>query len=105
MRHVIEHNEAWGRILDNAVASFTERMVLILFTPERATTEAIAFHPDLGVPDIAFRLADLTDRFPHRRDVYGATTAVGHPVWRRDDPPSRAVPDAGVSHRRERARA
>jgi hypothetical protein len=64
MRHVLEHNEAWARILDNAVASFTERMVLILFTPERATTETIAFHPDIGVPDIAFRLADITDRFP-----------------------------------------
>jgi hypothetical protein len=64
MRHVLEHNEAWAQILDNAVASFTERMVLILFTPERATTEAIAFHPDIGVPDIAFRLADITSRFP-----------------------------------------
>jgi hypothetical protein len=64
IRHVLEHNEAWAQILDNALASFTERMVLILFTPERAVTEAVARHPDLGVPDIAFRLADLTDRFP-----------------------------------------
>jgi hypothetical protein len=64
MRHVLEHNEAWARILDNAIASFTERMALILFTPERPTTEAIAVHPELGVPDIAFRLADLTARFP-----------------------------------------
>jgi hypothetical protein len=64
MRHVLEHNDAWGQILDNAVASFTERMALILFTPERATTGAIAVHPELGVPDIAFRLTDLTDRFP-----------------------------------------
>jgi hypothetical protein len=64
IRHVLEHNDAWARILDNAVASFTERMVLILFTPERAATEAIAFRPDIGVPDIAFRLADITARFP-----------------------------------------
>jgi hypothetical protein len=64
MRHVLEHNEAWAQILDNAVASFTERMVLILFTPERAVTETIAFRPDIGVPDIAFRLADITERFP-----------------------------------------
>jgi hypothetical protein len=64
IRHVLEHNEAWARILDNAVASFTDRMVLILFTPEREMTEAIAFHPEVGVPDIAFRLADLTNRFP-----------------------------------------
>jgi len=39
-------------------------MILILFTPERAATEQIALQPDLGVPDIAFRLADITDRFP-----------------------------------------
>ena len=53
MRHVLEHNDAWAQILDNAVASFTERMVLILFTPERSVTETIAF-----------RLADITERFP-----------------------------------------
>jgi hypothetical protein len=64
IRHVLEHNEEWAQILDNAVVSFTDRMVLILFTPERAVTEAIAFHPEVGVPDIAFRLADLTNRFP-----------------------------------------
>jgi hypothetical protein len=64
LRHVLEHNEAWARILDNAVASFTDRMVLILFTPERTVTEVIAYHPEVGVPDIAFRLLDLTDRFP-----------------------------------------
>src|SRR5919106_325435 len=64
LRHVLEHNDAWARILDNALASFTDRMVLILFTPERAVTEVIACHPEVGVPDIAFRLADLTDRFP-----------------------------------------
>jgi hypothetical protein len=64
MRHVIEHNYEWTRILDNAVASFTERMVLILFTPEVATTEEIAFRPDVGVPDLAFWLADITERFP-----------------------------------------
>jgi hypothetical protein len=64
MRHVLEHNDAWARVLDNALASFTERMVLILFTPERAVTEVIAFQPEVGVPDIAFRLTDLTDRFP-----------------------------------------
>jgi hypothetical protein len=64
MRHVLEHNYEWTWILDNAVASFTERMVLILFTPERETTEEIAFRSDLGVPDLAFRLADITERFP-----------------------------------------
>ena len=64
MRHILEHNYAWARILDNALASFTERMALILFTPEQETTAEIAFRADVSVPDIAFRLADLTDRFP-----------------------------------------
>jgi hypothetical protein len=64
LRHVLEHNYAWARLLDNALASFTERMVCILFTPERPVTAEIAFRRDVGVPDIAFRLADITDRFP-----------------------------------------
>jgi hypothetical protein len=64
MRHVLEHNYEWARILDNAVASFTERMALILFTPEQEATVEIALQSDVGVPDIAFRLADITDRFP-----------------------------------------
>ena len=67
MRHILEHNYEWARILDNALASFTQRMALILFTPEQETTQQIAFDSDIGVPDIAFRLADITDRFP--RDV------------------------------------
>jgi hypothetical protein len=64
MRHILEHNYEWARVLDNALASFTERMSLILFTPEQEATEEIAFDSNLGVPDIAFRLADITDRFP-----------------------------------------
>jgi hypothetical protein len=94
IRHVLEHNEAWARILDNAVASFTDRKVLILFTPERAVTEAIAFHPEVGVPDIAFRLADLTNRFPpdvtytvHR--IPSATQYGGETILLLDRPPER----------------
>jgi len=94
IRHVLEHNEAWARLLDNAVASFTDRMVLILFTPERAVTEAIAFHPEVGVPDIAFRLADLTNRFPpdvtytvHR--IPSATQYGGETILLLERPPGR----------------
>jgi hypothetical protein len=54
-------NYEWVRILDNGLVSFTERMALILFTPEQDATEEIAFQSDIGVPDIAFRLADITD--------------------------------------------
>lgn len=62
MRHVLEHDFRWAQILDNAVASFTERMVLILFTPLAAETHDIEWEPDPGVPNIAFHLEDITDR-------------------------------------------
>jgi hypothetical protein len=81
MRHVLEHNYDWARILDNALASFSERMVLILFTPEQAATEQISFQPDVGVPDLAFRLADISDRFPsdvtHTVQRIASATAYG----------------------------
>jgi hypothetical protein len=64
MRHVLEHNYQWDRILENALASFRERMVLILFTPERSMTEEIGWTPGLDVPDIAFRFDDIIDRLP-----------------------------------------
>jgi hypothetical protein len=64
MRHVLEHNYEWDRILCNALSSFRERMALILFTPESAKTEQIAWTAGVDVPDISFRLADITDRFP-----------------------------------------
>lgn len=63
MRHVLEHNYGWRRILENAVASFTERMVLVIFTPLTDITREIAFTDDIGVPDISFALNDLTDVF------------------------------------------
>jgi hypothetical protein len=63
MRHVLEHDLRWTRILDNAVASFTERMALIVFTPLVAETQEVAFNDDPGVPDIAFNIDDLTSRF------------------------------------------
>lgn len=61
MRHVLEHDWEWRRILDNALASARERFCLILFTPLAEVTHEIAYAEDPGVPDISFRLADLTD--------------------------------------------
>jgi hypothetical protein len=63
IRHVLEHNYRWAEILDNALASFCERMVLVIFTPLSEKTRAIAYNPHIGVPDIAFKLEDITDRF------------------------------------------
>jgi len=65
MRHVLEHNPNWHAVLDNACASFTQRMALILFTPmtdgptfQRAWCEAI------GVPDISFNHDEIMARIP-----------------------------------------
>jgi len=60
MRHVLEHNRAWDRVLGNALASFRRRMVLVLFTPFGEVTGEVGFCEELGVPDISFRRDDLT---------------------------------------------
>jgi hypothetical protein len=65
MRHVLEHNYAWATILDNAIASFTLRMVLILFTPMGARTQSIepSNLPWVDAPNISFRHEDLVGHF------------------------------------------
>lgn len=68
MRHVLEHNADWRRILANAVASFKRRMVLVVFTPFGEVTRSIATSTSLTtfpVPDISFRREDLTQFFSH----------------------------------------
>jgi len=68
MRHVLEHNAEWRRILENAVISFKKRMVLIVFTPMGSTTRQIDTSTTLTtipVPDISFKKTDLTDCFKH----------------------------------------
>jgi hypothetical protein len=76
MRHVLEHNPfEWPLIIDNAVASFTQRMVLVLHTPMDHFTYLIR---DDDVPDISLPWTDLTNRFAdvpftHER-VHTATT-------------------------------
>ena len=83
VRHVLEHDYRWAQILDNAVASFTERMVLVVFTPLADQTHEIAYNRNPGVPDLAFAGRDLTGRFHQAtwrsrtvrsRTQYGAET-------------------------------
>jgi hypothetical protein len=63
MRHVIEHNREWRKVLANAVASAQERMVLILFTPMADATCDLPTDHGLDVPDISFALVDLEPFF------------------------------------------
>jgi hypothetical protein len=61
MRHVLEHNADWRRILENALASFRRRMVLVVFTPFAEETTEIASWQ--GIPDLSLRKADLLEAF------------------------------------------
>ncbi len=70
MRHVLEHNVAWRAILDNAVAAFTHRMVLVVFTPFGERTRIMQecdYGPGVRIPDISFARADLIRRFSPAR--------------------------------------
>ncbi|HVO10128.1 MAG TPA: galactosyltransferase-related protein [Vicinamibacteria bacterium] len=62
MRHVLEHNQDWQRILRNAVSSFTGRMVLVIFTPFAPHTRVLCnreYRPGLFIPEISFARRDL----------------------------------------------
>lgn len=59
MRHVLEHDYRWAAILDNALASFTVRMALILFTPMVDETTEIGYTKEIGVPDLSFSFDDI----------------------------------------------
>jgi hypothetical protein len=62
MRHVLEHNTHWREILTNAIASFQEKMALIMFTPFVEETRHIEDRWS-GIPTIAFKKEDLTTFF------------------------------------------
>jgi tetratricopeptide (TPR) repeat protein len=67
MRHILEHNPNWERILKNAISSFEKKMVLILFTPFVEKTLVInqytIFGKNCAMVDIAFRKEDITRYF------------------------------------------
>lgn len=65
MRHVLEHNYEWEKILAGAVASFRKKFCLILFTPFTDETKEIAHNKKHGVdvPDISFAKRDIEHFF------------------------------------------
>ena len=63
MRHVIEHNLEWKKVLQNAADSFTEKMVLVLFTPMAKKTQQIAWNDGVEVPDMSFAQRDIVKYF------------------------------------------
>lgn len=62
MRHVLEHNFQWKKILQNAIKSFNKKMVLAIFTPwSDGETKEIAFVERVGVPDISFSKNEIVE--------------------------------------------
>jgi hypothetical protein len=63
LRHVLEHNNEWARILSGALISFQRKLCIILFTPFAAETKQINYTPGLDVPDISFKQSDIEQHF------------------------------------------
>jgi hypothetical protein len=65
LRHVLEHNRDWERILASAVHSFKQKLCIVIFTPFAEKTEVIAENLAVGVdvPDISFNRSDLEQHF------------------------------------------
>jgi hypothetical protein len=84
MRHVLENNYNWRKILLNAIDSFTNRMILVIFTPFSSDiTKEIAHNKAHGVdvPDISFNKDDLIACFNGNCDYLireNISTATGY---------------------------
>jgi hypothetical protein len=86
LRHVIEHNSAWRTVLKNAVASFTKRMVLVVFTPDGGSAvHDLACVEALGVHDYALPFADIDECFAglqtNKMHFKTATGYTGETMW------------------------
>lgn len=82
MRHVLEHNYAWRKILSRAILSFKKKFCLIIFTPFQAETGEIAHNKKHGVdvPDIAFAKSDIEwylTGFKWRMETHKTKTGYG----------------------------
>jgi len=61
MRHCLEHNHLWEDVLRNALASFTKRMALIIFTPWADKQTQICTDPKNGQPTFSFEPTQITN--------------------------------------------
>jgi hypothetical protein len=79
LRHVAEHNLQWRAIIDNLLASFTKRAVVVVYTPftDEPTHDLGDDTSGLRVPTISFNSAEfhaaLEPVYRHHRTFYGAT--------------------------------
>lgn len=63
LRHVLEHNYGWRKILENALRSFSKKLCIVLFTPFSDQTRELYYHKELGVPDLSFSKKSLIEFF------------------------------------------
>lgn len=65
LRHVLEHNYNWPKILDGAVKSFRKRLCVVLFTPFADTTRELRHNRKGGVdaPDLSLSTAEIEAHF------------------------------------------
>jgi len=63
LRHVLEHNTGWEKVLENALQSFGKKLCIVVFTPFAEETKEIKYYRKMDVVDISFSRDDLTGRF------------------------------------------
>lgn len=64
MRHVLDHNWHWEKILANALRSFDHRLVVVLFTPFSQSPDApIALNVVNGIPDLSLPREKIVAEF------------------------------------------
>lgn len=59
LRHVLEHNVEWEKILQNAVNSFRKKLCIILFTPFGRKTRTTIYDPASDTVSISFCKDDI----------------------------------------------
>lgn len=62
LRHVLEHNPDWRLVLEGAVASFTKRLCVVLFTPNTGREEVLRVNRR-GIPDLALDRGEVASFF------------------------------------------
>ena len=60
IRHILEHNWEWKKILENALASYQKKLCLILFTPFDTETRSIGTSWGT-VPDLSFNKEEILE--------------------------------------------
>lgn len=65
IRHVLEHNTEWEKILRNALDSATKRVAVVIFTPMSMgqDTKQLAWVEGYDVPDLSLPLGRITALF------------------------------------------